>query len=356
MMSSIYITHEVVEMSDLAAIGQEPDWRAQAISKLQRYGLRVVNPIDWAIPLSEQAESVDKRVRRALDLIDQCDALLANLHRSNHGTAMEIFYAHRRGKMVTVVGNSPFSPWVVSHSQARFAEINPALDYLIGEGLRTDILNWALQFESQLADRYEQYPPAGEPDYQFFGAELPVLILAPHSTGYFREGEFFEPESFTGALSASVNRTSGCHSMIGSYCMAADPCRYLQTPMIRALADVVKSGQIGLVVVLSGMSWQEVNGFAVEADGPDDDVVLDLVNRLKHKLSPLADFVVREQEQDLKGLLKFIAENLGVPAIALKIHRRFRMPRLQPEPFMMLNDALSDFVQEIGVELLRSAS
>lgn len=116
-MSSIYITHEVVEMSELVPMAPQPDWRTLAISKLQRYGLRIVNPIEWAMPNSVEIDSVEKRVRRALDLIDQCDAVLANLHRSNYGTAMEIFYAHRRGKMVTVVGQSPYSP-MGSHSFA----------------------------------------------------------------------------------------------------------------------------------------------------------------------------------------------------------------------------------------------
>lgn len=350
MMSSIYITHEVVEMSELGALGQEADWRAQAISKLQRYGLRVVNPIDWAIPLVDEPEGVEKRVRRALDLIDQCDALLANLHRPNHGTAMEIFYAHRSGKMVTVVGSPPFSPWVVSHSRARFGEVDPALDYLIGEGLQTDVLHWAIQFESQLGDRYEQYPPSGEPDYQFFGGDVPILVCSPHSTGYFREGEFLEPDIFTGALAASINRSARCHSMVGSYCLVADPCKYLETPMVRAVADVVKAGQVQLMILLAGMSWHEANSFTIETDALE----CDLVNRLKQKLSPLGDVVVREPT-DLLELQRFVSENLSVPSIMLRIHRRFRMPRLQPDAFMAFNNALSDFVQETGIEYLRSA-
>lgn len=351
MMSSIYITHELVELSELAALGQEVDWRAQAISKLQRYGLRVVNPIDWAMPFLDEPEGVEKRVRRALDLIDQCDVLLANLHRPNHGTGMEIFYAHRSGKIVTVVGQPPFSPWVVSHSQARFGEIDTALDFLIGEGLQTDLLNWAVQFESQLADRYEQYPPAGEPDYQFFGGEVPVLICTPHSTGYFRDGEFLEPDIFTGALAASVNRSARCHSLIGSYCMAADPCKFLQTPMIRAMCDVIKAGQIQMAIILAGMNWHEANSFTIEADAS----ATDLVARLKQKLSPLGDVVVREHT-DLAELQRFIGESFSIPSLMLRAHRRFRMPRLQPEAFMAFHNALSDFVHETGVEYLRSAS
>src|SRR5271154_2046317 len=139
-------------------------------------------------------------------MIDQCDTLLANLNKPNYGTPMEIFYAHRRGKVVTVVGQSPFSPWVLSHSQARFQDIDRALDFLIGEPPQFDPVAWALQYEGVLAERYEQLPPAGEPDYQFLGGELPVLILAPHATAFFREGEFQDADSFTGSMAALIHR------------------------------------------------------------------------------------------------------------------------------------------------------
>ena len=355
-MSSIYITHEVVEMSELMPMAPQPDWRTLAISKLQRYGLRVVNPIDWAIPDSVEIDSVHKRVRRALDLIDQCDAVLANLHRSNYGTAMEIFYAHRRGKMVTVVGQSPFSPWVLTHSQARFAELSRALDFLIEESLQTDVLNWALQFESSLSRRYEEYPPAGEPDYQFFDGELPILVLAPHATTYFRDGEFLEPDFFTGALASSVNRLSRCHAAISSYCSPADPCCYVQTPLIRAMADAVKSGQIGLVVIVLGLNWHEASSVVLEHMGPEPTESLELANRLRLKMASIDQVVMREPADDVKKLMQFVSQTMSIPVITMRVHRRFRMPRLQPEAFMALSDELSQFIVETGTELLRSAS
>lgn len=356
-MSSIYITQEVVEMSDLVPISPQPDWRTLAISKLQRYGLRVVNPIDWAMPGSAaEMDNVEQRVRRALDLIDQCDALLANLHRSNYGTAMEIFYAHRRGKMVTVVGHSPFSPWVLTHSQARFGDLSRALDFLIEESMQTDLLNWALQFESGLQARYEEYPPAGEQDFQFFGGDLPVLILAPHASTYFRDGEFLEPDVFTGALANNLNRLTRCHAAISTYCSAADPCCYLQTPLVRAVGDIIKSGQIGLVLIVLGLNWHETSSVVLEHMGPDESDTLELANRLRLKLSHLDQVVMREPEEDVKLLMKFIAQTMSVPVINMRVHRRFRMPRLQPEAFMQLGEAVSQFINETGLELLRSAS
>jgi hypothetical protein len=354
--SSIYITHEVVEMSELMPATPQPDWRTLAISRLQRNGLRVVNPIEWAIPESAEIDRVEKRVQRALDLIDQCDAVLANLHRSNYGTAMEIFYAYRRGKMVTVVGQSPFSPWVVTHSQARFQELNRALDFLIEKRLQTDVLNWALQFESGLSRRYEEYPPAGEKDYQFFGGDLPVLVLAPHASTYFRDGEFLEPDFFTGALSSSVNRLSRCHAALACYCSAADPCCYFNTPLVRAVADLVKAGQIGLVLIVLGLNWHEAAAVVLEYMGPDNAGTLELASRLRMKMSCLDQVVMRDPSEDVKQLMEFLSDTLLVPAITMRVHRRFRMPRLQPEAFLNLADQLSQFISETGTELLRSAS
>ncbi len=355
-MSSIYITHEVVEMSELLPMAPQPDWRTLAISKLQRYGLRIVNPIDWAMPNSVEIESVEKRVRRALDLIDQCDAVLANLHRSNYGTAMEIFYAHRRGKMVTVVGQSPFSPWVLTHSQARFGELSRALDFLIEESLQTDVLNWALQFESGLSSKYEEYPPAGEQDYQFFGGDLPVLVLAPHASTYFRDGEFLEPDIFTGAIASSLNRSSRCHAAVSTYCSPADPCFYIQTPLVRAVGDIVKSGQVGLVLVVLGLNWHEAPSVVLESAGPDGFDTNEMTNRLRMKLAALDPVVVREPEEDVRVLMQFISQTMSVPVITMRVHRRFRMPRLQPETFLQLNDAVSKFIIETGNEMLRSAN
>lgn len=34
-------------------------------------------------------------------------------------------------------------------------------------------------------------PPYGEPDYKFAGGDIPVLVIAPHATAFWRE----EPEA-----------------------------------------------------------------------------------------------------------------------------------------------------------------
>lgn len=363
MLSSIYLTGDNLEAPEL--INQLPtrDWRSFALTKLQNHGLKVVNPLELAwsgVELVELGEvldisqGADMRVRRALDLIDQCDAMLANLNRSSYGTAMEMFYAYRRGKIVAVVGQSPFHPWVLSHSQVRFGDVDTALDYIIGEQPHSAPLNWALQYERLLAERYEQLPPAGEPDYKFLGGEIPVLVMAPHATAHWREGEFLESEAYTGSMSAMLNRTSSCHTLLSYYCCVADPCWYLETPFRRAFADIVKTGQIGLVIMLLGSSWYEAPGLQVYGHGPSTQVLEDYLTRLKLKLSSLEPVMVELPDYGVQPLAVFAAQELGVTTIVVKMHKRYRMPRLQPELYAKITGLLNEFITETGLELSRS--
>jgi hypothetical protein len=357
MHSSIYLTGGTIDSQDVVALGPEADWRSLAMTKLAHYGMRVVNPLEFAWTVEDTIgqdlnDGLNIRVQRSLELIDQCDAVLANLNRSSYGTAMEIFYAYRRGKVVTVVGQSPFSPWVLSHSQARFGDIERALNYIIEDQVKPSVLPWALQYEALLAERYEQLPPSGEPDYKFLGGELPVLVLAPHATAYWREGEFQEADAYTGTMAALLNRLCLNHSMLTCYCCVADPCWYLETPFRGALADIVKAGQVGLVLVLLGSFWHESPGLKIHADAQGEDYA----NRLRAKLKGLEPVVIEPMDDRLGALHRFASEELAVPTVVLKMHKRYRMPRLTPEPFVLLHEALRDFIFEIGKDLMGSKS
>lgn len=325
----------------------EPDWRSVATCRLQQNGLKVLNPLELTWLPNELGQAHERRVRNALSQIDQCDALLANLHKSSYGTAMELFYAHQRGKVVTVIGQSPFSPWVVSHSQARFEDFDEALDFLIGEQPRFNRVAFSNHYEGLLAERYEQFPPDGEHDYQFLGGDLPVLLVAPHATASFKEGEFQEADAYTGALAALLHRLSGCHSLISNFCSAADPCFYRETPLRRAFTGIVKSGEIGLAIFLLGAAWQETPGLQVSTAGDNED---NFGMRTRLALSELEPVGTCQVEP----LAKFTQDELGIPTVVVRLHKRYRMPRLQPMPYVKITSILNKLITEAGLELLRS--
>lgn len=367
-MSSIYLSGASIDPGHLPPVqgshtsGPQADWRTVAMTRLINHGLTVVNPLEFAwsdFDYSEALEitdSSDQRIRRALDLIDQCDGLLANLERSNYGTAMEMFYAHRLGKMVTVVGPAPFNPWVLTHSQARFSDLDRAIRYIIGTQPQSAPVDFAIQFEAKLAERYEQMPPYGEADYRFTGGDIPVLLVAPHATAFWREGEFQEQESFTGGMAQLISRITDCHTLVSNYCMVADPCFYLDTPFKTALADIVRTGQIGMVLILMGATWQEAPGVQLSSyrgeSNPVNSGSYDFDERLRQSLCKL-EHVMPEFENPVHPLANFIAQELGTPCAVVRLSKRYRMPRLQSLLFTQAADALAAFVSEAGQELSR---
>lgn len=372
---SIYLTGGTIDPAQLShyasvtlsCSGAPTDWRTFAMTRLQNYGVRVTNPLEFAwsdVDLGDPElhdardlmSSSDQQIKRALELIDQSDGLLANLDRPSYGTAMEMFYAHRRGKMVTVVGPSPFNPWVTNHSQARFSELDQALQYIIGQQPHSVPSEWAIQFESQLAERYEELPASGEPDYKFLGGSKPVLVLAPHATAYFREGEFHEQESFTGSLAALMNRMTGAHALMSNYCLAADPGFYMETPFRRVFTDIVKAGKVGLVVMLLGSTWLEAPAVQISSYGPaNSNSHEDFETRLKIKMSELEAVGGRTYDHYQRPLANFAAHELKLPVVLVRLHKRYRMPKLQAIHFIRAAELLAGFVQEAGDELAKAA-
>jgi nucleoside 2-deoxyribosyltransferase len=351
MSPAIYLTGSTLEPRSFTE--GKPDWRSIAMTRLQRSGISVINPLDLVFAHADEFFAADPTVRKALDLIDQCDAVLANLIKPSYGTAMEIFYAHRQGKMVTVVGNSPFSPWVLSHSKARFERIEPAIEYLIGETPLVDPVAWCLQHEHSLSNRYEEFPRSGEPDYQFFGGELPILVVAPHATACFREGEFKEPDVFTGSIAALLNRTARNHSLASSYCLAADPYWHLQTPLRKAFNSIIKSGKIRLVIFLLGAPWQQTPGIQVRVRGPQSSNFEHYGSALRYQLSKLEPVVEDQYPEFADPLFKYTADELQVCSIEVRLHKHYRMPRLEPQPFQRLIELLNDFIVQTGQDFLR---
>jgi hypothetical protein len=124
---------------------------------------------------------------------------------------------------------------------------------------------------------------------------------------------------------------------------------YHETPFKAAITDLVKSGQIGMVLMLMGATWQEAPGLQVSYYGKQTDY--DFESRLRLKLSPLEQIGGEREDKYIKPLATFIADDLGVPTLAVRMSRRYRMPRLQGMLFNRATELLAEFVNECGAEL-----
>lgn len=104
-------------------------WREVARARLEYHQHQTLDPMrrDYR---GKEDESVDAIVAGDLEDIANCDALLVNATRPSWGTAMEIVYAHQRGKrIVAAVGEGPVSPWLRYHCEV-VPTLQDALDAL----------------------------------------------------------------------------------------------------------------------------------------------------------------------------------------------------------------------------------
>lgn len=359
MLASIYLSGPPCTVSD-PSLSIPTDWKVYAASTFLKSGFSVANPIE--LDLTGFVKNVDEvsqmtSVKHSLLLIDRADSLLANLTQINESVTMEMFYAHRQGKKVVVVGNEPFSPWVTFHSEARFLKLKEALDYLIQQPVGFDTATWSSQFEDQLKRRAEQYPPDGQSDFEYYGGSTPVLVIAPHATNYFREGNFYMSESYTGALAVLMHKITGAHALISSYCLAADPVYYLSSPFASFLAQLVKNIDFKLVLFLHGIEeWNNPNS-----------VILNSWNKasLKNKteylnllISMLKIKNIGEIGYDSLDLLNkgsrtinhLLFDDLSIPTISVGIHKRFRLPTLQSNYFLTIQTALAQYLMLIAYQ------
>ncbi len=355
MTSTVYLSGPSNTITDPSVV-LTADWKSYAASTFIKSGITVANPLE--LDLTGFIKNVDESgdsVKHSLTLIDRADSILANLTQLTESATMEIFYAHRQGKQVVVVGKEPFSPWVLIHSEARFQKLKEALEYLVSQPAGFDTLSWSLQFESQLKRRAEQYPSFGEMDFEYYGGSLPVLVVAPHATSYFKDGNLYESESYTGTLAALLHKLTGCHSLISSYCMAADPVYYLRSPFVSFLGHLLKKTDVKLVLLLHGLDeWSNQSDVVLTSWNKNSlinkkEYLNLLISLLKVKDIKEIGFDIGDIVQNsLKTINHFTFEDMNIPSIRLEIHKRHRLPQMHPSQYLNLHTALSQFLMLVG--------
>lgn len=359
MTSSIYLSGPSSKNLD-PTLPISADWKSYATGMFLRSGIIVANPIDLDIgnfiETNDYPSSIDS-VQQSLNLIDKADSVLANLTQIIESTMMEIFYAHRQGKQVIVVGSEPFSPWVANHCQARFQKLEMALEYILDQPKRFDSITWATQFESFINKKSEQYPPEGRQDYEYYGGGIPVLVLAPHSTSYFKEGTLYSHESYTGTYSVLLHKLANCHSLITSYCTAADPLYYFNSPYVVFLSQLLKKINFKLVLILSGIEdWSDPHSLIIKSYNNSSLINRnDYLNLLTSMLSVRGFKDIGFDSGDLKDsgkktLDNLIFEDLQIPTLRIEVHRRYRLPQMQPSLFNDLSTLLAQFAMLIGMK------
>ena len=97
---------------------QEQEWRSIATNELQDF-YEILNPLDRDFR-GTKFDVVNSTiiVREDMAAVDHSNAVLVNAEKPGWGTAMEIFYAHMKGKPVLFfTSNDNPSPWLLARAR-----------------------------------------------------------------------------------------------------------------------------------------------------------------------------------------------------------------------------------------------
>lgn len=355
MPSSVYLSGPSSKVVNDPTCPISTDWKAYAASMFLKSGITIANPLELNISgIITNVEEPVSTVKYSLNLIDRADSILVNLTQVTESATMEMFYAHGQGKQVVVIGNEPFSPWVMFHSEARFQKLREALEYLVSSPSNLDTITWSSQFEASIKRNAEQYPPEGEHDFEYYGGDLPVLVLAPHSSNYFKDGNLYTSELYTGTLAVLLHKLTGCHSLINSYCVLADPVYYLNSPYVNFLTQLVKKIAFKLVLVLHGIEWNNPSELILSSWNKSS-----LINKTEYLNLLVSMLMIKDFKEigydspdlisEAKTLNHLLFEDFKIPTIKIEIHKKYRLPKLHPTLFRNLSTALAQFLMLVGV-------
>jgi nucleoside 2-deoxyribosyltransferase len=109
------------------------EYRCRATALLSGMRWQVVDPMRRDFRRRTQGHETEI-VEGDLSDIDSCEVVLAAFTAPDEGTAMEAWYAHRRGKrVVAYTGGTPAHPWTVYVADAVCENLEDAVRALEGE-------------------------------------------------------------------------------------------------------------------------------------------------------------------------------------------------------------------------------
>ena len=97
---------------------QEQEWRSIATNELQDF-YEILNPLDRDFRGTKfDVVNSTTIVREDMAAVDHSNVVLVNAEKPGWGTAMEIFYAHMKGKPVLFfTSNDNPSPWLLARAR-----------------------------------------------------------------------------------------------------------------------------------------------------------------------------------------------------------------------------------------------
>jgi gamma-glutamylcyclotransferase (GGCT)/AIG2-like uncharacterized protein YtfP len=213
-------------------------------------------------------------------------------------------------------------------------------------------VEFALTFEKEQEERYGEFPPEDSSGMMFVRGDTPMLVTAPHATMHSRINKLKEQEEYTGAISVILHSLTGSYALYTHWASTTDPNFYDNAPFKKKLAKIVTKFGIKFVLDLHGTGVKR-NEDIYPGVGKDKEFLIGnnlYFDKLKDTVHSngfiLGGFHVFPATRQMT-VTKYVATNLGIPAMQIEINKRLREPESKPERFEKLVNSLTDYINYI---------
>lgn len=93
--------------------------------------------------------------------------------------------------------------------------------------------------------------------------KLPVILSAPHACMHQRNGEYKQPEEYTGAIALYLANICDCHAIYTRYQSDEDPNWQTDGEYKNAIAEIAENNTINLLIDIHGMTNRYYMGAAI---------------------------------------------------------------------------------------------
>ena len=242
---------------------------------------------------------------------------------------------------------------LLRHSLNRDSKIESGSWRRYGSTAVKDPVEFALNFENRQSRRYREYAPTDSRGLIFLRGEIPILVTAPHATRHVRMGIFKFQEEYTGALSVILHALTGSHALYTHWASNTDPNYYDDAPFKKKLQKVIKKFGIKFVLDLHGTrrDWKKDIYPGIGEDGEfllgDNLYIHELERSAKLNKLTLGGLHIFPASRQMT-VTKFVARNVGIPAMQIEINEKLRHPETNPSAFNQLVEFLYNFILNIA--------
>ncbi|RUS46036.1 hypothetical protein [Cohnella sp. AR92] len=202
------------------------------------------------------------------------------------------------------------------------------------------------------ADGYNGLSWTARP-FSYHGGSSPVLLSSPHATNHRRDGRVKYADLFTGSIGRILNLASDCPLIYANRLADEDPNHTEGGEYKSYIRSLAEEREIRCVLDLHGASLERE--FDIDLGVTDGrSLKMEQVKRIQaiFRRHGIRDVRMNDtfMASGARTVTGFCHLELGLPAVQIEIHKRYREPREAPDKFGKLLHSLQEVIRFIGDE------